>query len=282
MEEKKTWWNWLAIASFVLALVWGLMCITVFLLHLWIICLVLSLIFGIVALCKKQTKWASILWIIFSLIWMALVAILGTLIWRFVVQHKDQFVTPITNFSARIEENPEIATLMDDEEFSDKFDVAIKQRLQEKYGEDFSNIDSIDGIMDIWWDMFEEMKNVATELAEQEGVNALVPVVSEETSAKITVCDEFYKSGEEIVCTEQYEPVCGDNGQTYWNSCFACIEVDSYTNGECTPAPAAKLRIQEWQSEEETQAMIQETCTNAWGELVDWNCTLEDWTIIAF
>jgi hypothetical protein len=40
--------------------------------------------------------------------------------------------------------------------------------------------------------------------------------------------------------------------------------------------------VQEWQTEEETQAMIQETCTNAWGELVDGNCVLEDWSVIAF
>lgn len=285
MEEKKTWWNWLAIASFVLALVWGPMCITVFLLPLWILCLILALIFGIVALCKKQTKWASILWIIFSLIWMALVAIWGILIWRFVVQHKDQFVTPITNFSARVEENPEIAQLMENDEFSDKFEAAIQQRLQEKYGEKYSDIDSIDWMMDIWDDLFEEMINVATELAEQEWINAIVPVAIEETAAEVHECGEFYKTEEEIVCTEQYEPVCGANGQTYGNSCFACIEVDSYTDWECAevaPAPAAKLMVQEWQTEEETQAMIQETCTNAWWELVDWNCVLEDWSVIAF
>jgi hypothetical protein len=137
-------------------------------------------------------------------------------------------------------------------------------------------------MMDIWDDLFEEMINVATELAEQEWINAIVPVDIEETTAEIHECGEFYKTEEEIVCTEQYEPVCGDNGQTYGNSCFACIEVDSYTNGECTPAPAAKLRIQEWQSEEETQAMIQETCTNAWGQLVNGNCVLEDGSVIAF
>ena len=285
MEEKTNWWNWLAIASFVLALVWWFLCLTIIGGILWIICWILALIFGIVALCKKQTKWASILWIILSLLWMAIVVICTTVIWRFVVQHKDQFINPINDFSARVEENPEIAQLMENDEFSEKFEAAIQQRLQEKYGEKYSNIDSIDWMMDIWDDLFEEMINVATELAEQEWVNAIVPVDIEETTAEIHECGEFYKTEEEIVCTEQYEPVCGANGQTYGNSCFACIEVDSYTDWECTegtPAPAAKLMVQEWQTEEETQAMIQETCTNAWGQLVDGNCVLEDGSVIAF
>ena len=299
MEENKNWWNWLAIASFVLALVWSFLCLIwcltsitiigiflwIFCLPLWILCLILALIFGIIALCKKQTVRASIIWLIFSLIWLAVPVIFWIFIWRFVIDHKDQLMSPLTEFAARVQENPNIATMMNDEEFSNKFWEALEQRLQEKYGEEYSEINNIDWIMNILGDVFEEMTNVATELAEQEWATALVPVESEETPAEATVCDDFYKSGEEIVCTEQYEPVCGDNGQTYGNSCFACIEVNSYTDWECTeaaPAPAAKLMVQEWQTEEETQAMIQETCTNAWGQLVDGNCVLEDGSVIAF
>ena len=282
-ENQKS--NGLAIASFVLALVWGFLCLTLIWLPLGVLCWILALIFGIVALCKKQTKRASILWIIISLLWTIILVVCTSVIWKFIVQHKDQFMSPIAEFSAWVEENPEIAALMEDDEFSDKYEAAIKERLQEKYGEEFSNIDSIDWALSIWWDMFEEMKNVATELAEQEWINAIVPVDIEETTAEIHECGEFYKTEEEIVCTEQYEPVCWDNGKTYGNSCFACIEVDSYTDWECAeaaPAPAAKLMVQEWQTEEETQAMIQETCTNAWGELVDGNCVLEDGSVIAF
>jgi hypothetical protein len=37
-------------------------------------------------------------------------------------------------------------------------------------------------------------------------------------------------------CTEQYEPVCGCDGQTYSNACYAAREgVSVASAGECTP-----------------------------------------------
>ena len=234
MEEKTNWGNWLAIASFVLALVWGLLCLILIWLPLWVICLILALIFGIVALYKKQTKRASILWIIISLFWMVIIFICSKFLLNLWNEHKDQIITPITEFSERVEANPEIAALFDDEKFSEIFEETFEQRFEEKYEEDIKNIENIDWLFDIRWDMFEEMKDIATTLAEKEGVNNEELIINnEELAADVVVCDEFYKSGEEIVCTEQYEPVCGDNGQTYGNSCFACIEVNSYTNWEC-------------------------------------------------
>jgi hypothetical protein len=46
-------------------------------------------------------------------------------------------------------------------------------------------------------------------------------------------CTEEQKSA--AVCTLEYVPVCGDNGETYGNACGACAveEVASYVDGEC-------------------------------------------------
>ena len=44
----------------------------------------------------------------------------------------------------------------------------------------------------------------------------------------------------------------------------------------------AKMRVLEWETEEETQARVDEVCANIWWEWMDWVCTLEDGTTIAF
>ena len=46
--------------------------------------------------------------------------------------------------------------------------------------------------------------------------------------------------------------------------------------------PVAKMRVIEWETEKETQAMVEKTCANLWGELDEWTCVLEDWSEIYF
>ncbi len=49
-----------------------------------------------------------------------------------------------------------------------------------------------------------------------------------------------------------------------------------------TDAPAAKMRVLEWETAEETMARMQEACENMWGEWTDGVCTLEDGSVVAF
>lgn len=51
---------------------------------------------------------------------------------------------------------------------------------------------------------------------------------------------------------------------------------------EVTDAPAAKMRVLEWETAEETMARMQEVCENMWGEWTDGVCILEDGSVVAF
>ena len=44
--------------------------------------------------------------------------------------------------------------------------------------------------------------------------------------------------------------------------------------------PAAKMRVLEWETSEETMARMEEACENMWGETIDGACMLEDGSTI--
>ena len=66
-----------------------------------------------------------------------------------------------------------------------------------------------------------------------------------ENDVGVKYCTAFQKSAD--VCTMQYEPVCGSDSKTYWNSCVACQSetVESYTIWECESSAFTV----EWDSE---------------------------------
>lgn len=163
MENQKS--NWLAIASFVLALVWVICCLSVIGIVLWIICWILALIFGIIALCKKQTKWAALTGTIVSGIFVVLSAVLCVILWNFVVKHSDVLVEPVKDFSAWVDANPDLAALMNNDEFSDKFEDLLDKKLKEKYGENYDTVEDFDWVLGIWEWLFDEMKDTLSNLA---------------------------------------------------------------------------------------------------------------------
>jgi hypothetical protein len=56
------------------------------------------------------------------------------------------------------------------------------------------------------------------------------------------------------------------------------LQEDTTTDEE----PVAKMRVVEWQTEEETMENLESACLSMWGELKYWLCNLEDWSVIAF
>ena len=54
---------------------------------------------------------------------------------------------------------------MQDEDFNEKLENLLMDRLEWKYGEDLDNVEDLDDAFSMLWDVFEEMRNAATELS---------------------------------------------------------------------------------------------------------------------
>ena len=156
----------LSTTSLVLAIVWLVLCITVIGALIWIPLAILALIFGIIALVKKQKKGTAIagvvIWGLVTLIWLAL-AIFGTI---FVKNNADVLMDPIMHMAEMVEADPELEELMENPTFQAEFQYLFQQRITEKFG-DMEDVEGWEESKQYIPQIFAEMEIVILELKEK-------------------------------------------------------------------------------------------------------------------
>jgi len=166
MIKKKEQKDWLSIASLVLSIIWAILCLTVIGAILGVPLAIVALIFGIIALVKKQKKWMAIAGVIISGL-IIVISIVVISIWVvFFKRNADVLMGPIKEFSQMIEQNPELTELMNKQEFANEFEYEFKNRMIEKFWTE-SEMENREDIKTQIPSIFEEMKDVIMELKEK-------------------------------------------------------------------------------------------------------------------
>ena len=166
MTTKKEKRDWFSITSLVLSIVWALLCLSIVWIFIGLPAVIVWLIFGIIALVKKQKKIMAIVWISISSL-VILISVSLMVIWIiFVRNNADVLIEPIKEFSQMIEQNPELSKLMSNEEFANEFEYEFKNKMIEKFGEE-TEIDNRDEVKTQIPGIFEEMKSIMLELQEK-------------------------------------------------------------------------------------------------------------------
>ena len=162
--------SWLSTTSLVLSIIWLVLFITIIWALLWIPIAIVGLIFGIIALIKKQKKWTAIAWIIIGGI-VTLIAIVVVIFGAiFLRNNADVIIAPITEMADMMKNDPELATMMNDPAIQEEFETIFEKRLTEKFGEDFANDENFEDREDIKTKIpviFDEMEKGMLELKEK-------------------------------------------------------------------------------------------------------------------
>jgi len=162
-KEQK---SWLSVASLILGIVWLVLCVTVIGAPVGIPVAILALIFGIIALVKKQKKGMAVAGVIIS--WLVVLASVATIIVStiFIKNNSDVLIDPIMWFSEMMENDPELEELMENPEFRAEFEYLFEMKIIENFGEE-ENVENR-------WEaktkipmIFEEMESVLLELKEK-------------------------------------------------------------------------------------------------------------------
>lgn len=87
-----------------------------------------------------------------------------------------------------------------------------------------------------------ELRALKAELELQEELAELARDLDEDIAEEFEkLSEELEEDEKEVTCIQLYDPVCGQDGKTYSNSCFAGLaKVDIAHQGECRSAPKSE------------------------------------------